>query len=238
MYSLHSWLRYAVFALGVAAFLYALWGLLKQRPYQKLMWDLASWFTLSLYLQIVIGFFLIFGTTNRFFDRTLWIHMVLSMVAAAVAQLTYSANRRRLREERTYAIHVWGVGLAMALVLAGILAEMKLDSVSIAAGLLHDVIERHLGVFGLPLVDPVEFQDPVDQFTHRVDVRRDPVERAILRVGAYELIEHPEIPYRVVINEAVELAKTFGAEKGHRYVNGVLDKAARTLRPLEATAGR
>ena len=66
----------------------------------------------------------------------------------------------------------------------------------------------------------------------------DPVERAILRVGAYELIEHPEIPYRVVINEAVELAKTFGAEKGHRYVNGVLDKAARTLRPLEATAGR
>lgn len=66
----------------------------------------------------------------------------------------------------------------------------------------------------------------------------DPVERAILRLGAFELIEHPEIPYRVVINEAVELAKTFGAEKGHRYVNGVLDKAARALRPLEATARR
>jgi len=66
----------------------------------------------------------------------------------------------------------------------------------------------------------------------------DPVERAILRLGAYELIEHPEIPYRVVINEAVELAKTFGAEKGHRYVNGVLDRAARALRPLEASAKR
>lgn len=66
----------------------------------------------------------------------------------------------------------------------------------------------------------------------------DPVERAILRLGAYELIEHPEIPYRVVINEAVELAKTFGAEKGHRYVNGVLDKAARALRPHEASARR
>ena len=66
----------------------------------------------------------------------------------------------------------------------------------------------------------------------------DPVERAILRLGAYELIEHPEIPYRVVINEAVELAKTFGAEKGHRYVNGVLDKAARALRPIEASARR
>ena len=66
----------------------------------------------------------------------------------------------------------------------------------------------------------------------------DPVERAILRLGAYELIEHPEIPYRVVINEAVELAKTFGAEKGHRYVNGVMDKAARVLRPVEASARR
>ena len=66
----------------------------------------------------------------------------------------------------------------------------------------------------------------------------DPVERAILRLGAYELIAHPEIPYRVVINEAVELAKTFGAEQGHRYVNGVLDKAARALRPLETSARR
>jgi N utilization substance protein B len=66
----------------------------------------------------------------------------------------------------------------------------------------------------------------------------DPVERAILRLGVYELIEHPEIPYRVVINEAVELAKTFGAEQGHRYVNGVLDKAARQLRPLETSARR
>jgi N utilization substance protein B len=66
----------------------------------------------------------------------------------------------------------------------------------------------------------------------------DPVERAILRLGTYELIEHPEIPYRVIINEAVELAKTFGAEKGHRYVNGVLDKAARVLRPVEASARR
>ena len=66
----------------------------------------------------------------------------------------------------------------------------------------------------------------------------DPVERAILRLGAYELIEHPEIPYRVVINEAVELAKVFGAEQGHRYVNGVLDRAARALRPLETAARR
>lgn len=61
----------------------------------------------------------------------------------------------------------------------------------------------------------------------------DPVERAILRLGAFELLHHPEIPYRVAINEAVELAKVFGAEQGHRYVNGVLDKLARSVRATE-----
>ncbi len=68
--------------------------------------------------------------------------------------------------------------------------------------------------------------------------RVDPVERAILRLGAYELTAHPETPYRVVINEMVELAKTFGAEQGHRFVNGVLDKLARRLRPVEVQARR
>jgi N utilization substance protein B len=62
----------------------------------------------------------------------------------------------------------------------------------------------------------------------------DPVERAILRLGAYEMAHHPEVPYRVVINEAVELAKVFGAEQGHKYVNGVLDKLARKVRKTEA----
>ena len=57
----------------------------------------------------------------------------------------------------------------------------------------------------------------------------DPVERAILRIGGYELLEHPELAYRIVLNEAVELAKLFGAEQGHRYVNGVLDKMARAV---------
>lgn len=121
MYTIHSWLRYAVFILGLAAFFYALWGLVKKLPYKKRMWDLASAFTFSLFAQIILGFFLIFSTTNRSFDRSLGIHMVFSMVAAALAQMTYSTNRRRPREERRYGVHVWGVGLAMAFVLAGIL---------------------------------------------------------------------------------------------------------------------
>ena len=61
----------------------------------------------------------------------------------------------------------------------------------------------------------------------------DPVERAILCLGVYELRYKLEVPYRVVINEAVELAKVFGAEQGHKYVNGVLDKVAKKVRAVE-----
>lgn len=61
----------------------------------------------------------------------------------------------------------------------------------------------------------------------------DPVERAILRIGAYELGYRPDIPYRVVINEAVDLARKFGAEQGHAYINGVLDRVARVVRGAE-----
>jgi len=62
----------------------------------------------------------------------------------------------------------------------------------------------------------------------------DPIERAVLRLAAYELRHRPDVPYRVVLNEAVEVAKRFGAEHGHTYVNGVLDKAAREWRGAEA----
>jgi N utilization substance protein B len=61
----------------------------------------------------------------------------------------------------------------------------------------------------------------------------DPVERSILRIGAYELLFSLELPARVVINEAVELAKAFGAEQGHRYVNAVLDRVAHQQRSHE-----
>lgn len=63
-----------------------------------------------------------------------------------------------------------------------------------------------------------------------------PVEHAVLLIGTYELSHCLEVPYRVVINEAVELAKLFGGTDGHKYVNGVLDKAAAELRPAEAAA--
>jgi len=73
----------------------------------------------------------------------------------------------------------------------------------------------------------------LEPFLDRPIEEVDLVERALLRMGAYELADHLEVPYKVVINEAVELAKLFGAEQSHRYVNGVLDKVARVLRPAE-----
>jgi N utilization substance protein B len=66
--------------------------------------------------------------------------------------------------------------------------------------------------------------------------RVDPIERAALRLGAYELRHRIDVPYRVVINEAVEVVKRFGTEYGHTYVNGVLDKLAADWRSAEVSA--
>ncbi|MBA4286329.1 MAG: transcription antitermination factor NusB [Xanthomonadaceae bacterium] len=64
----------------------------------------------------------------------------------------------------------------------------------------------------------------------------DPVEYSVLLMGAFELSHRPEVPYRVVVNEAVNLAKVFGAEDGYKFVNGVLDKIARQTRVHEISA--
>lgn len=66
----------------------------------------------------------------------------------------------------------------------------------------------------------------------------NPVELAILRIAIYELIYRQDVPYKVIINEALQITKTFGASEGFKYVNGVLDKIAKTLRPLEVSLNR
>jgi N utilization substance protein B len=70
-------------------------------------------------------------------------------------------------------------------------------------------------------------------FLDRDMERVDPIERAVLRLSAFELKYRPDVPYRVVLNEAVEVTKRFGSEQGHTYVNGVLDKLAGALREVE-----
>jgi len=74
-------------------------------------------------------------------------------------------------------------------------------------------------------------------FLDREIKQLNPVELAILRLGAFELSKRIDIPYRVVINEAIELAKKYGATESHKYINGVLDKLARESRQVEIKAG-
>jgi N utilization substance protein B len=83
-----------------------------------------------------------------------------------------------------------------------------------------------------------ELDDHLLRYLDRALDDVDPVELACLRIGAYEFEFQPEIPYKVVLNEAVELAKTFGGEHGHKYVNAILDKVALDLRPHEVGAAR
>ena len=105
---------------------------------------------------------------------------------------------------------------------------------------------------GFDKCDPLYFRDLLDGAIHDADaIERDlapcldraverlsPVERAVLIIAGCEFLRHPEVPYRVVINEAVELAKSFGGTDGHKYVNGVLDKLAAILREPEVRQAR
>ena len=93
--------------------------------------------------------------------------------------------------------------------------------------LLHGVPKK------LDIID-----EALTEFVDRAIADIDPVERAILRIGVYELLFRPDVPYRVVLNECITLAKSFGAAQSHRYVNGILDKIAHRKRAVEVAAER
>jgi N utilization substance protein B len=124
--------------------------------------------------------------------------------------------RRRSREVALQGLYQWLVSQADGAEIEAHLQEQdsfdKLDRVHLDA-----LLARH-----------------VDRKTSLLS----PVEHAVLMIGVYELKHCIDIPYRVAINEGVELAKSFGGTDGHKYVNGVLDKAAAELRPVEVTAAR
>jgi N utilization substance protein B len=86
------------------------------------------------------------------------------------------------------------------------------------------------------IAQSVELREAVAPVIDRPFPELSPIEHAVLLLGAFELKNHPEIPYRVVINEAVELTKSFGGIDGHKYVNGVLDRVAGKLRQDEVAA--
>ncbi|MFT8275866.1 transcription antitermination factor NusB [Kerstersia gyiorum] len=88
------------------------------------------------------------------------------------------------------------------------------------------------GVF----TDAADLREKFQPFIDRPLAELSPVEHGILLIGTFELTRHPEVPYKVAINEAVELAKSFGGTDGFKFVNGVLDKLAAVVRPQELRA--
>ena len=139
-----------------------------------------------------------------------------------------SRKRSKSRSLATQAIYQWQVtGDNIGEIINGFLAEHPGGDFQV--DYFQDLVR---GVSSQLDVLDHDLQPLLDRPVEEVDL----VERAILRLGAYELAKHPEVPYRVVINEWVELAKTFGADKGHKYINGVLDKLAQTLRAVEVAA--
>ena len=138
--------------------------------------------------------------------------------------------RRRSREFALQGLYQWLVSAAPVAEIEAHIAQLehfdKCDRAHFDA-LLHGCIEE-AGTLDAVLARHVD----------RKTSLLSPVEHAALLIGCFELSRCIEIPYRVAINEAVELAKSFGGTDGHKYVNGVLDKCAGQLRPDEAAAGR
>lgn len=100
--------------------------------------------------------------------------------------------------------------------------DMKKVDMSFFQNLLRGSVSRH-----------EELDVQIKPFLGRLPEELDPIEKAILRLATFELAQCMEIPYKVVINEAIELAKSYGAQDSHKFVNGVLDKAVKTLRKHE-----
>ncbi|MBB3227491.1 N utilization substance protein B [Luteibacter sp. Sphag1AF] len=135
------------------------------------------------------------------------------------------AARSRARRRALQALYAWQMsGSNMGKVIEQFRHEqdMEVADEEYFEDLLRGV-ERHVK----------ELDEGMKPFVDREVDQIDPIERAALRLGAYELKFRPDVPYRVVINEAVEVTKRFGADHGHSYVNGVLDKLATHWRTAE-----
>ncbi len=137
-------------------------------------------------------------------------------------------KRSRARHFALQALYQWRTSGQDAATVEGQFLEneeLAQADVGLFVGLLRGV-ETHVDDLDAVL-DPL-LSRPMSQV--------DPVEWAVLHIGAFELMHHADIPYKVVINEAVELAKTFGADESHRFANGVLDKLAQQLRAAEVSS--
>jgi transcription antitermination protein NusB len=136
-----------------------------------------------------------------------------------------STSRTNARKTAVQALYQWQM-TGQSLV--------DIEQQFVEEGRLKDVQKSYFRELILGIPDHLDvIDDSMKDFVDRpVDVI-DPVERAILRLGVFELLFRPEMPYRVVLNESINLAKCFGADGSHKYINGILDKVAQAKRADE-----
>jgi len=131
----------------------------------------------------------------------------------------------RARRRALQAVYAWEI------------SRTPMDKVIVQFEHEQEMEVADLGYFKDLLLGIEKHREAIDQkmrpFLDREVAQVDPIERAVLRIATYELLYRPDVPYRVVINEAIEVAKRFGADFGHTYVNGVLDQAAAEWRAVE-----
>ncbi|MEZ5503907.1 MAG: transcription antitermination factor NusB [Halioglobus sp.] len=144
------------------------------------------------------------------------------------AHNTLAAERRKARHYGMQALYQWHMAGAPVSVIE---AEFRTD---------YDFTHVDLDYFQALLHDIPACVDELEEALAPLLDRKlddlDPIERTLLRMGMYELTRRIDVPYKVVINEEVALAKKFGATDSYKYINGVLDKAARQLRKVEINA--
>ncbi|MEH6583189.1 MAG: transcription antitermination factor NusB [Halioglobus sp.] len=144
------------------------------------------------------------------------------------AHNTLAAERRKARHYGMQALYQWHMaGASLSSIEAEFREEYDFSKVDLVyfQALVHEVPA---------CVD--ELEEVLTPLLDRKLSDLDPIELTLLRMGVFELAKRIDVPYKVVINEAVSLAKKFGATDGHKYINGVLDKAARQLRKVEIDA--
>jgi len=140
------------------------------------------------------------------------------------------AARSRARRRALQAVYAWQLSSSpVERVIEQFQAEqdMEVADLEYFEALVRGVVEH-----------AAELDAVLARYIDRDVAQVDPIERAVLRIAGFELAHRLDVPYRVVINEAIETTKRFGAEHGHTYVNGVLDRAAADWRAQEIAASK
>ena len=138
--------------------------------------------------------------------------------------------RARARRRALQALYAWQIsGGTLQALLAQFAHEQAHEVADLAyfEDLVRGVLAERAGL-----------DEALAPYLDRTVEEVDAIERAVLRLAAYELLHRQDVPYRVVLNEAIEIAKRFGSEHGHTYVNGVLDQASAQWRAAEVQASR